>query len=78
MNIRPDKFYHYRYGDSTFITKTYRNKDNYLCHATDMFKVSGTEDLATNWEFEKIINMKNSTISNVFEISLETHPEYFI
>ena len=78
MTIHPNKFYHYRYGDSTFITKTYRNERSYLCYATDISKLLGTEGLATNWEFEKIVNMKNSAISNVFEVSPETHPEYFI
>ena len=78
MTIYPHRFYHYQYGDSVFITKTYCNGRSTLCWATDISKLLGTEGLAINWEFEKIVNMKNSTISNVFEISPETHPEYFI
>ena len=78
MTIHPNKFYCYTYGDSVFITKTHRNEPSYLCHATDMFKLSGTEDLISNWAFESTVNMKSSLISNVFEVSLETHPEYFI
>ena len=78
MTIHPNKFYCYTFEDSVFITKTYHNEYNYLCHATDILKLSGTADLISNWSFENTVNMKSSLISNVFEVSLETHPEYFI
>ena len=78
MTIHPNKFYCYTFEDSVFITKTHRNEDSYSCHATDILKLSGTEYLLFDWAFENTVNMESSLISDVFEVSLETHPEYFI
>lgn len=78
MTIHPNKFYCYTFKDSVFITKTHRNEHSYSCNATDILKLSGTEDLLSNWPFESTVNTKSSPISNVFEVSIETHPEYFI
>ena len=78
MTIHPNKFYCYTFEDSVFITKTHRDEHSYSCYATDILKLSGTEDLLSNWAFENAINTKFSSISNVFEVSSEAHPEYFI
>ena len=78
MTIHSNKFYCYTFEDSVFITKTHRNEGSYLCYATDILKLSGTEGLISNWAFESTVNAKYSRISNVFEVSIETHPEYFI
>lgn len=78
MTIHPNKFYCYAFEDSVFITKTHRDEHSYSCHATDILKLSGTADLLFDWAFENTVNMESSLISNVFEVSLETHPEYFI
>lgn len=78
MIIHPNKFYCYTFEDSVFIAKTHRNENSYSCYATDILKLSGTEDLIPNWAFENTVNMKSSRISNIFEVFPETHPEYFI
>lgn len=77
MNILPNRFYHYCYNQSRFITKTYYS-DSHTCWGQDVLRISGMEQSMTTWEFEKIVNQRKSPISEVYEVTAESHPELFI
>ena len=76
MKIHPNRYYHYCYQDSYFIVRTYLK--NKKCWATDIQRIAGTAELMSNWEFEEAANLKDSMISQVFEVTPTTHPHLFI
>lgn len=76
MIILPNRYYHYEFEGSTFITKTFYHYK--AIWANDVMRLSGNLCSMTNWEFERVATQPNSPLSNIFEVSPETHPEYFI
>ncbi len=75
MKIKINTYYLYTYKSSRILTRTYEHNSKHVW-SKDTTEFYGNEGLADTWEFED--GVKNGTAKDVVEVSLETHPEYFI